>query len=130
MTETLAPRDRRRAADHHRLRGRGAEADPGEEGNSDLALRVFVSPGGCSGLSYGMSFEDAPGDDDMIVEREGVRLVVDEVSLMYVQGSEIDYVDALMGGGFTVYNPNAVRSCACGHSFDTGGDAETARACH
>ena len=94
------------------------------------ALRVFVSPGGCSGLSYGMSFEDSPGDDDMIVEREGVRLVVDEVSLMHVQGSEIDYVDALMGGGFTVYNPNAVRSCACGHSFDTGGNADTARACH
>ena len=66
----------------------------------------------------------------MIVEREGVRLVVDEVSLMHVQGSEIDYVDALMGGGFTVYNPLAVRSCACGHSFDTGGNAETARACH
>jgi iron-sulfur cluster assembly protein len=101
-----------------------------KKGSPDLALRVFVSPGGCSGLSYGMSFEDAPGDDDMIVEREGVRLVVDEVSLMHVQGSEIDYVDALMGGGFTVYNPNAVRSCACGHSFDTGANADTARACH
>src|SRR5207302_8528708 len=82
-----------------------------KKGNPDLALRVFVSPGGCSGLSYGMSFEDSPGDDDLIVEREGVRLVVDEVSLMHVQGSEIDYVDALMGGGFTVYNPNPVRSC-------------------
>jgi len=101
-----------------------------KKGNPDLALRVFVSPGGCSGLSYGMSFEEAPGDDDVIVEREGVRLVVDEVSLMHVQGSEIDYVDALMGGGFTVYNPNAVRSCACGHSFDTGANADTARACH
>ena len=74
--------------------------------------------------------EQPPGDDDLIVEREGVRLVVDEVSLMHVQGSEIDYVDALMGGGFTVHNPNAVRSCACGHSFDTGGNADTARACH
>src|SRR6187431_324103 len=84
-----------------------------KKGNPDLALRVFVSPGGCSGLSYGMSFEDSPNEDDVIVAREGVRLVVDEISLMHVQGSEIDYVDALMGGGFTVYNPNAVRSCAC-----------------
>jgi iron-sulfur cluster assembly protein len=100
-----------------------------KKGNPDLGLRVFVSPGGCSGLSYGMSFEDSPGDEDMIVEREGVKLVVDEVSLMYIQGAEIDYVDALMGGGFTVYNPNAVKSCACGHSFDTGSNAETARAC-
>ena len=100
-----------------------------KKGNPDLALRLFVSPGGCSGLSYGMAFEDSPGDDDMIIEKSGVRIVVDEVSLMYVEGSEIDYIDALMGGGFTVYNPNAVKSCSCGHSFDTGGNAETARPC-
>src|SRR6266542_841723 len=98
-----------------------------KKGNPDLALRLFVSPGGCSGLSYGMAFEDSPGDDDMIIEKSGVRIVVDEVSLMYVEGSEIDYIDALMGGGFTVYNPNAVKSCSCGHSFDTGSNAETAR---
>jgi iron-sulfur cluster assembly protein len=97
--------------------------------NPDLGLRVFVSPGGCSGLSYGMAFEDSPGDDDVVIERDGVKLVVDEVSLMYIGGSEIDYVDALMGGGFTVYNPNAVKSCSCGHSFDTGANAETARPC-
>jgi iron-sulfur cluster assembly protein len=97
--------------------------------NPELALRVFVSPGGCSGLSYGMAFEESPGDDDVVIERDGVRLVVDEVSLMYISGSEIDFVDALMGGGFTVYNPNAVKSCSCGHSFDTGGNAETARPC-
>jgi iron-sulfur cluster assembly protein len=100
-----------------------------KKGNPDLALRVFVSPGGCSGLSYGMAFEESPGDDDVVIEKEGVRLVVDEVSLMYIDGSEIDYVDALMGGGFTVYNPNAVKSCSCGHSFDTGANAETARPC-
>lgn len=99
------------------------------KGNPDLALRVFVSPGGCSGLSYGMAFEDSPGDDDIVVEKNGVKLVVDEVSLMYIEGSEIDYVDQLMGGGFTVYNPNAVKSCSCGHSFDTGSNAETARPC-
>lgn len=100
-----------------------------KKGNPDLALRVFVSPGGCSGLSYGMSFEDSPGEDDLVIERDGIRLVVDEVSLMYISGAEIDYVDALMGGGFTVYNPNAVRSCSCGHSFDTGSNADTARPC-
>jgi iron-sulfur cluster assembly protein len=100
-----------------------------KKGNPDLALRVFVSPGGCSGLSYGMAFEDSPGDDDIVVEKAGVKLVVDEVSLMYIEGSEIDYVDQLMGGGFTVYNPNAVKSCSCGHSFDTGSNAETARPC-
>jgi iron-sulfur cluster assembly protein len=97
--------------------------------NPDLALRVFVSPGGCSGLSYGMAFEESPGDDDVVIEKDGVRLVVDEVSLMYIGGSEIDYVDALMGGGFTVYNPNAVKSCSCGHSFDTGANADSARPC-
>jgi iron-sulfur cluster assembly protein len=100
-----------------------------KKGNPDLALRVFVSPGGCSGLSYGMAFEDSPGDDDLVIEKAGVKLVVDEVSLMYIEGAEIDYIDQLMGGGFTVYNPNAVKSCSCGHSFDTGNNAETARAC-
>jgi len=100
-----------------------------KKGNPDLALRVFVSPGGCSGLSYGMAFEDNPAEDDIVVEKAGVKLVVDEVSLMYIEGSEIDYVDQLMGGGFTVYNPNAVKSCSCGHSFDTGNNADTARAC-
>ena len=100
-----------------------------KKGNPDLALRVFVSPGGCSGLSYGMAFEDAPAEDDLIIEKDGVKVVVDEVSLMYIEGSEVDYIDALMGGGFTVLNPNAVTSCSCGHSFDTGTNAETARAC-
>jgi len=100
-----------------------------KKGNPDLALRVFVSPGGCSGLSYGMAFEESPSEDDVVVERDGVKLVVDEVSLMYLEGSEIDYIDQLMGGGFTVYNPNAVRSCSCGHSFDTGNNAGTARPC-
>ena len=100
-----------------------------KKGNPDLGLRVFVSPGGCSGLSYGMAFEESPGDDDVVIEKDGVKVVVDEVSLMYIDGSEIDYVDALMGGGFTVYNPNAVKSCSCGHSFDTGANADTARPC-
>lgn len=101
----------------------------GEQGRDDLALRVFVSPGGCSGMSYGMAFDDASQDGDRIVEQDGVTVWVDEMSALYLQDSEIDFVDKLMGGGFTIHNPNAVRSCACGQSFDTGSDRETARSC-
>jgi iron-sulfur cluster assembly protein len=100
-----------------------------EQGTPDLALRVFVAPGGCSGLQYGMSVEEAVEDGDTVIETDGVRLLIDEFSAMYVAGSEIDYVNSLMGGGFTVRNPNAVASCACGHSFDTGANATTAQGC-
>src|SRR6478609_8969123 len=94
------------------------------------ALRVYVAPGGCSGFSYGMSLEAEPADDDEIVEQSGVRVVVDPFSLQYLSGAQIDFIDSLMGGGFTVVNPNAVKSCACGQSFDTtfGGGAPTP--CH
>ncbi len=81
------------------------------------ALRVFVSGGGCSGMQYGMAFEESPRDYDRVVEVDGVRLLVDPTSLMYLQGATIDYVDSLMGGGFRIDNPNAVSSCGCGHSF-------------
>jgi iron-sulfur cluster assembly protein len=91
------------------------------------SLRVFVSGGGCSGLQYGMSFEESPRDFDTVVEEGGVRLVVDPTSLMYLQGATIDYVDSLMGGGFRIDNPNAVSSCGCGHSFRTK-DGEAAEA--
>jgi iron-sulfur cluster assembly protein len=101
----------------------------GEQGREDLALRVFVSPGGCSGMSYGMAFDDTPQEGDLTYEQEGVRVWVDEMSGMYLQGAEIDFVDKLMGGGFTINNPNAVRSCACGSSFDTGSDSASARPC-
>lgn len=101
-----------------------------QEGPSDkLGLRVFVYPGGCSGMSYGMAFEDQPADDDMTIEVNGVKLYVDEMSAGYVAGAQIDYEDSLMGGGFRILNPNAVRSCGCGHSFDTGADASNARGC-
>ncbi len=93
------------------------------------ALRVFVSPGGCSGMSYGMAFDGEVQEGDQIIEHDGVRICVDEMSAMYLTGSEIDYVDQLMGGGFNINNPNAVKSCACGHSFDTGSDNDTARSC-
>jgi iron-sulfur cluster assembly protein len=100
-----------------------------EQGTPDHALRVFVAPGGCSGLQYGMTIEENAEDGDEIIETEGVRLVVDNFSAMYLNGAEVDYVNSLMGGGFTIRNPNAVASCACGHSFDTGGNAETTHGC-
>ena len=100
-----------------------------QQDSLEMALRVFVSPGGCSGMSYGRAFDDESQQGDLIVEHEGVKIRVDEMSVMYLDGSEIDFSNQLMGGGFTIHNPNAVRSCACGHSFDTGSDSETARAC-
>ena len=100
-----------------------------QENNPQLALRVFVSGGGCSGLQYGMAFDDQVRPEDEVVETSGVRVIVDEFSIPHLRGSEIDYVDSLMGAGFTVHNPNAVRSCSCGHSFDTGDDTGTAHAC-
>src|SRR5438552_3946497 len=95
-----------------------------------LALRVYVTPGGCSGFSYGMTFADGTEEDDTIVEMQGVRVVVDPMSAMYIKGSEIDFVDALMGGGFALRNPNAVSSCGCGQSFRTADQSGTAKACH
>jgi iron-sulfur cluster assembly protein len=100
-----------------------------KESSSEVALRVFVSGGGCSGLQYGMAFDDATRPGDEVVEQDGVRVVIDDFSAPYLRGSEIDYVDSLMGAGFTVHNPNAVRSCSCGHSFDAGEDASTASSC-
>jgi len=90
------------------------------------ALRVFVSGGGCSGLQYGMAFEGNPQEYDTLVEIDGVRLVIDPTSLMYVGGATIDYVDSLMGGGFRIDNPNAVSTCGCGASFRTKGENSAA----
>ena len=100
-----------------------------EEGRDDIGLRVFVSPGGCSGLSYGMSLEEVADEGDFQVKQEGLNIFVDEFSANYIQGAHIDYVNGLMGAGFTVQNPNAKKSCACGQSFDTGANATTAQKC-
>jgi iron-sulfur cluster assembly protein len=100
-----------------------------EEGRDDLGLRVFVSPGGCSGLSYGMSLEEQSDEGDFVVQQAGLNVFVDEFSANFVRGSQIDYVKGLMGAGFTVHNPNAKKSCACGQSFDTGANAATAQKC-
>ena len=96
----------------------------------DLALRVYVTPGGCSGFSYGMTFAESVEEGDSVVDHEGVRVVVDPMSAMYLKGAEIDFVDALMGGGFALRNPNAVSTCGCGQSFKTGDQSGTAKACH
>lgn len=86
----------------------------------DHALRVFVSGGGCSGLQYGMAFEGNPQEYDTLIEaQDGIRIVIDPTSLMYISGATIDFVDSLMGGGFRIDNPNAVSSCGCGSSFRT-----------
>jgi iron-sulfur cluster assembly protein len=100
-----------------------------KQGRDDLALRVYVTPGGCSGFSYGMTFAEGSEEDDTLIEQDGVRIVVDPMSAMYIKGSEIDFVDALMGGGFALRNPNAVSSCGCGQSFKTADQAGTAKAC-
>ena len=96
------------------------------KGLDGYGLRVFVQGGGCSGLSYGMAFEDQVEDGDEIVTTDGVNVYVDQISAMYLSGAVIDYVDSLMGGGFKIDNPNAVSSCGCGHSFRTAGQAGAA----
>ena len=86
------------------------------------ALRVFVSGGGCSGFQYGMALEDNIRETDLVTEQHGVKLVVDEISINYLTGSTVDYVDEVMGSGFKIENPNAVASCGCGSSFRTSDD--------
>ena len=88
-----------------------------QQGDEGLMLRVTVSGGGCSGFQYGFSFDGAVGDDDLTFERDGVTLVVDDVSLDLLDGSEIDFVEELIGASFQVRNPNASSSCGCGTSF-------------
>ena len=100
-----------------------------EQGTPEHALRVFVAPGGCSGLQYGMTIEEAADEGDEVIETDGVRIIVDNFSAMYLGGATVDYVNSLMGGGFTIHNPNAVASCGCGHSFDTGENEQTAHGC-
>ena len=88
------------------------------------ALRVWVAGGGCSGLSYGMALDDnAPEADDQVFEQDGLRVMVDELSLGYMNGAIVDYVDDVLGGGFKVENPNATGGCGCGNSFSTEGSA-------
>lgn len=88
-----------------------------EEGNPGLKLRIYVSGGGCSGFQYGFAFEETAGEDDTRIEKDGVTLLVDPVSLQYLVGAEIDYQEGLEGSRFLIKNPNATSSCSCGSSF-------------
>ena len=98
-------------------------------------LRVFISGGGCSGYQYGLALENNVRENDITYELHGVQVVVDEVSINYLQGAMIDYVDELMGSGFKITNPNAVSTCGCGNSFRTkddsyGGSNDGGCSCH
>ena len=102
--------------------------------SESAAIRVFVKSGGCSGYSYGMAIDDEAREGDRVFVDRGVRLMVDVRSWEYLRGSEIDYVENMMGGGFSVTNPNATSACGCGHSFRTDGraapDGEGSASCH
>jgi iron-sulfur cluster assembly accessory protein len=90
-----------------------------EEGKTDSGLRVFVQGGGCSGFQYGLMIEESgAGVGDQAFESNGVRLFVDPVSVSYLKGAEVDFVDTITGGGFTIKNPNATSTCGCGQSFN------------
>ena len=90
------------------------------EGNPGLMLRVTVGGGGCSGFQYSFNFDESLNDDDSVIEKDGVSVVVDSMSLVYLFGSEIDFVEDLIGSSFAMRNPNATASCSCGASFAVG----------
>ena len=88
-----------------------------EEGNPDLKLRVFVQGGGCSGFQYGFTFDEEVNEDDTVMDKNGVQLLIDSMSYQYLVGAEIDYKDDLNGAQFVIKNPNASTTCGCGSSF-------------
>ncbi len=88
-----------------------------EEGNADLKLRVFVSGGGCSGFQYGFTFDEVTNEDDTVLDKNGVQLLIDPMSYQYLVGAEIDYSEGLEGAQFVIKNPNATSTCGCGSSF-------------
>lgn len=90
-------------------------------GKENAGVRVFIKSGGCSGYQYGMAIDDRELEGDTIVVDRGIKLLVDRMSIELLRGSEVDFVENMMGGGFTVNNPNATSSCGCGHSFRTDG---------
>ena len=117
---SVSPKGRARGAGEEGL-GAGGVAPlrvlVAEDGKDDLMLRVTVSGGGCSGFQYGFSLDDQRNDDDRLFERNGVGVVIDEVSLDLLKGSEIDFVEDLIGSYFAIKNPNASSTCGCGSSF-------------
>jgi iron-sulfur cluster insertion protein len=88
-----------------------------EEGNDDLKLRVYVSGGGCSGFQYGFTFDEESNEDDTLIEKNGVTVLIDAMSIDYLRGAEIDYKEDINGSQFVIRNPNATTTCGCGSSF-------------
>ena len=88
-----------------------------KDSKQESGLRVYVQGGGCSGFQYGLIVEDSPGVGDQVFESNGIKLYVDPISVRYLKGAEIDWIDNIAGGGFTVRNPNAKSTCGCGQSF-------------
>jgi iron-sulfur cluster insertion protein len=88
-----------------------------EEGNNDLKLRVYVSGGGCSGFKYGFTFDEEVNEDDTCIEKGGVTVLIDAMSIQYLNGAEIDYKEDVNGAQFVIRNPNATTTCGCGSSF-------------
>ncbi len=88
-----------------------------EENKPQSGLRVFVQGGGCSGFQYGLMIDEAAGAGDQVFESNGIKLYVDPISIRYLKGAEVDFVDNIAGGGFTIRNPNARTTCGCGQSF-------------
>jgi iron-sulfur cluster insertion protein len=88
-----------------------------EEGNPELKLRVFVTGGGCSGFQYGFTFDEVANEDDTVMQKNGVTLLIDPMSFQYLVGAEIDYTEGLQGSQFVIKNPNATSTCGCGSSF-------------
>jgi iron-sulfur cluster insertion protein len=105
MPVTISPRAAKRIAEIISTEGR------------PMMLRLAVTGGGCSGFQYSFALDDAPADDDLVVEEGGIRVLIDSTSLEFLKGAEIDFVDDLIGASFKVNNPNAVSSCGCGTSF-------------
>ncbi len=89
-----------------------------EEGNAELKLRVFVTGGGCSGFQYGFTFDEVQNEDDAVMQKNGVTLLIDPMSYQYLVGAEIDYTESLEGAQFVIKNPNATSTCGCGSSFN------------
>ena len=101
-----------------------------EKRNLDgYALRVFVQGGGCSGFQYGMALEGNIRDNDTVIQEHGVKVVIDEVSIEYMRGASIDYIEDVMGSGFKIDNPNAMASCGCGSSTQTQDGSGTPNGC-
>ena len=90
-----------------------------EEGNPALKLRVFVTGGGCSGFQYGFTFDEDVAEDDTVVEKNGISLLIDPMSYQYLAGAEIDYTESVQSSQFVIRNPNATTTCGCGSSFAT-----------